>query len=107
MALPQQNLVKTLENSQGAVAALSLLKSLANIDRLTILCSLIESEKNVGDLEKTLNIRQPTLSQQLARLRANEFVATRREGKAIYYRISDPNVTRVIDVLYDIYCRRN
>lgn len=107
MVLPQQNLVRVMEESAGAGAALKLLKSLANLDRLTILCSLIEGEKNVGELEQLLNIRQPTLSQQLARLRQAEFVATRRVGKAIYYRIDDLNVAQVIEVLHDIYCSQN
>ena len=66
MSLPPHNLFETVEGSKGAPAALALLKSLANIDRLAILCSLIETEKSVGDLEGTLSIRQPTLSQQLA-----------------------------------------
>ncbi len=105
MALPRHNLVDTLEKSEGTAAALALLKSLANIDRLTILCSLIESEKSVSELEKTLGIRQPTLSQQLARLRSDNLVRARREGKAIHYSIGSPEVERVVELLYDIYCR--
>lgn len=93
-----------MENSQGAESALALLKSLANIDRLTILCSLIESEKSVSELEETLGIRQPTLSQQLARLRSDEVVNTRRDGKVIYYSIGSEDVERVIEVLHDLYC---
>ena len=105
MALPRQNLVETLEKSDGVANALSLLKSLANMDRLTILCSLIECEKSVSELEQILGIRQPTLSQQLARLRADELVSTRREGKVIYYSIGNTDVERVIEVLHDLYCR--
>jgi DNA-binding transcriptional ArsR family regulator len=104
MALPRHNLVETFENSEGAPAALALLKSLANIDRLTILCSLIETEKSVSDLEITLGIRQPTLSQQLARLRSDELVSTRRDGKVIYYSIGDKDAEHIIEVLHDLYC---
>jgi len=105
MDLPRHNLVETLEKSEGSAEALKLLKSLANIDRLTILCSLIECEKSVGELEDTLGIRQPTLSQQLGRLRADHLVSTRRDGKAIYYSIGSRDAERIIEVLYDMYCR--
>lgn len=104
MALPRHNLVETFEKSEGAAAALALLKSLANIDRLTILCSLIETEKSVSDLESTLGIRQPTLSQQLARLRTDELVSTRRDGKVIYYSIGSKDAEKIIEVLHDLYC---
>ncbi|MFT4607957.1 MAG: DNA-binding transcriptional ArsR family regulator [Urechidicola sp.] len=104
MALSRHNLVEKFESSGGAPAALALLKSLANIDRLTILCSLIEAEKSVSDLEGTLGIRQPTLSQQLARLRTDELVSTRRDGKVIYYSIGSKNAEQIIEVLHDLYC---
>ena len=105
MVLPRRNLVEKLEKSQGSAAALALLKSLANIDRLTILCSLIEGEKSVGELEHTLDIRQPTLSQQLSRLRADDLVSTRRDGKVIYYSIGSSDAEKVIEVLYELYCK--
>jgi len=49
----------------NAMRASKFLKALANDNRLVILCSLAEGEKNVGELERILGIRQPTLSQQL------------------------------------------
>jgi DNA-binding transcriptional ArsR family regulator len=104
MVLPRHNLVETFESSEGAPVALALLKSLANIDRLTILCSLIEAEKSVSDLESILGIRQPTLSQQLARLRRDGLVSTRRDGKVIYYSIGSKDAEQIIEVLHDLYC---
>jgi ArsR family transcriptional regulator len=59
----------------------------------------------VSDLEEELDIRQPTLSQQLAVLRGEGVVDTRREGKRIYYRVADPRVMQVLDVLYRLYCK--
>jgi DNA-binding transcriptional ArsR family regulator len=105
MALPRDNLVAKLEKSNGSAAALALLKSLANIDRLTILCSLIEGEKSVGELELKLSIRQPSLSQQLGRLRADGLVNTRRDSKVIYYSIASSDAEEVIEVLYKLYCK--
>jgi ArsR family transcriptional regulator len=78
---------------------------LANEDRLLLLCQLSQGEMCVSDLEEELDIRQPTLSQQLAVLRGEGVVDTRREGKRIYYRVADPRVMQVLDVLYRLYCK--
>ena len=55
-------------------------------------------------LEVDLGIRQPTLSQQLAVLRREQLVDTRREGKQIFYRISSPQALAVINTLYQLFC---
>lgn len=89
----------------GAQAACALMKVLSNPDRLLLLCALAEGEKNVGELEQALGIVQPTLSQQLAVLREEELVATRREGKNIYYSLDSPQATAVLHVLHDQFCR--
>jgi len=80
------------------------LKLLANTDRMLLLCKLSEGEHCVGELEEELDIHQPTLSQQLGVLRNEEVVATRREGKNVFYSISDPAVMKVIAALVRIYC---
>jgi ArsR family transcriptional regulator len=59
---------------------------------------------NVGELEEALGIHQPTLSQQLGVLRTEGAVATRREGKNIYYSIADHSILEVVAVLYRLYC---
>ena len=89
---------------ESSEKASRLLKALANQDRLLILCNLAEGEKCVSDLEEILGIRQPTLSQQLARLRADRLVTTRREGKAIHYTLASSEAGRVIELLYELYC---
>ena len=92
------------EMRANAEQASSLLKALSNQDRLMILCNLADGEKSVGELEKRLSMRQPSLSQQLARLRADQLVSTRRDGKAIYYSLTSSEAGRVIDLLYELYC---
>jgi len=84
--------------------AVSLLKLLGNEDRLLLLCQLAQKECNVGQLEETLAIRQPTLSQQLSVLRLAKLVATRKEGKQVYYRMADEAAIVVINTLYSLYC---
>lgn len=90
---------------EAADSACALMKVLSNPDRLLLLCQLAEGEKNVGELQELLGIVQPTLSQQLAVLRAESLVGTRREGKNIYYRIASPEALAVMEVLYLQFCK--
>lgn len=89
---------------ERAEDAATLLKALANADRLVLLCQLVGAERSVGELGDLTGIGQPTLSQQLAVLRADGLVATRREGKHIHYRIASPAVGAVLHTLYDLFC---
>ena len=90
---------------RGAAAeAVTALKVLANTDRLLLLCQLSQGEMCVGELEQALDIRQPTLSQQLSVLRNEAVVSTRREGKNIYYSVADKRLLEMLSVLYRLYC---
>jgi DNA-binding transcriptional ArsR family regulator len=89
----------------SASQACAMLKVLANEDRLLILCQLIKSERNVGELEALLGIRQPTLSQQLTVLREEGVVTTERKGKYIIYRLASLEVIQIMQTLYSLYCR--
>jgi DNA-binding transcriptional ArsR family regulator len=80
------------------------LKALSHENRLLLLCLLSERERTVGELEAALNLRQPTVSQQLARLRLDGLVTTRREGKTITYSLASEDVRRVIQVIHEIFC---
>jgi ArsR family transcriptional regulator len=94
-----------LQDMQAAAArACALLKVLGNPDRLLLLCQLTQGEFCVSDLESTLGIQQPTLSQQLGVLREEQLVSTRREGKQIYYSLASKEATAVMQVLYQLYC---
>ena len=84
--------------------ACALMRVMSNPDRLMLLCQLSQGERRVGELEELLDIQQPTLSQQLAVLREEALVETRREGKQIYYRIASDKVLAILDVLYRLYC---
>lgn len=89
---------------RAAGRACSLMKVLANPDRLMILCQLSQGEKRVGELEELLGIVQPTLSQQLTVLREEELVSARREGKNIYYKLTSPQALALIEILYQQFC---
>lgn len=92
------------EMREAAGRATAMLRVLANEDRLLLLCQLTQGEACVSDLEELLGIRQPTLSQQLGVLRAEEIVSTRREGKKIFYQVCDERVVSVLKTLYGLYC---
>ncbi|MFE8071086.1 metalloregulator ArsR/SmtB family transcription factor [Marinobacteraceae bacterium S3BR75-40.1] len=92
---------------QSAGDAAQFLRSLANKDRLLLLCHLSQDEYCVSDLEGLTGITQPTLSQQLGVLRRESLVATRRDGKQIYYRIADAKVMLMLQQLYGLFCADN
>lgn len=89
----------------NARQASEFLKALSHEVRLLILCFLIDGEKSVSEIERLLALRQPAVSQQLARLRADGLVETRRNGKNIYYSLSRTEVRDVIQVLHDAFCK--
>ena len=84
--------------------ASNFLKALSHESRLLLLCLLAERERSVSELENILSLRQSAVSQQLARLRYDGMVDTRRDGKTIYYCLANDDVRRVIAVIYDIFC---
>lgn len=88
----------------AASEATAVLRALSNPDRLLLLCQLSQGEKSVSELESLLEIRQPTLSQQLGVLRLEELVDTRRDGKQIFYSVKDPKVLALLGNLYSLYC---
>jgi DNA-binding transcriptional ArsR family regulator len=89
----------------NARQASEFLKALSHEVRLLILCFLIDGEKSVSEIERMLKLRQPAVSQQLARLRADGLVDTRRNGKNIYYSLARTVVRDVIQVLHDAFCK--
>ena len=105
MDLDPTDVVIDPERLRGAAEnAVAALKLLANPERLLLLCQLSQGEFSVGELEERLDIHQPTLSQQLGVLRGQGVVATRREGKNIFYSVADPALLEILVVLYRLYC---
>ncbi|MEM9603207.1 MAG: metalloregulator ArsR/SmtB family transcription factor [Pseudomonadota bacterium] len=86
--------------------ATEFIKALAHEGRLLILCRLHQGECSVSELEALTSARQSAVSQQLARLRQENLVVTRRDGKTVYYSISDERVHRMIGVLHNLFCSR-
>lgn len=94
------------EMKRNADHAATLLRTLANVDRLLLLCRLSEGELCVGDLEREVKISQPTLSQQLGVLRQENLVETRRQGKNIFYRIKPGPSMLVLQAVHEAFCKK-
>ncbi len=77
-------------------------KTIAHEGRLLILCHLLSGEKTVGDLEQLLGVRQANVSQQLARLRQERFITSRRDGKLVHYRLAGPRVEAMVAHLREL-----
>jgi DNA-binding transcriptional ArsR family regulator len=110
MALPKLKNMTVSEDlgqiSENARDASEFLKALAHQSRLLILCILSEGEKSVGDLETLLAQRQSTVSQQLARLRLDGLVTTRRDGKSIFYSLANEDVRTILQAVYSVFCHK-
>lgn len=89
-----------------AHTAAEFLKAISHEGRLMILCYLATGEKSVTELEDLLSARQAAVSQQLSRLRLEGLVTPRREGKAIYYRLTDRRAIQMLEVVYDLFCKQ-
>ncbi len=89
---------------RSARKASQFLKAISHEGRLMILCHLASGEKSVTELEQLLAIRQTAVSQQLSRLRLEGLVTPRRDGKTVYYSLTDDRPRQVIEVLYELFC---
>ncbi len=94
----------TAEMLENAGEAAGFLKRLAHPSRLMIVCALVDGERSVRDLEDTLEIRQPGLSQQLAELREAGFIVGRKESKSVHYRLADGRVAEFVTMMHRMFC---
>lgn len=81
------------------------LKMLANRNRLMILCSLLDQERSVTQLNEVVPLSQSALSQHLSALRQAELVSTRRQAQTIFYSIASDSVRAILATLYEEYCQ--
>ncbi|WP_194098200.1 ArsR/SmtB family transcription factor [Marivivens aquimaris] len=104
LAISLADMAKMEKNSTDAA---NFLKAISHEGRLMILCHLASGEKSVTELEELISARQAAVSQQLARLRLEGLVVPRREGKTIYYSLTDDRPRQIINVLYEMFCGRS
>ncbi len=102
-ALSGASLDTMLANARNAA---DFLKAISHEGRLMILCHLSTGEKSVTELEELLSARQAAVSQQLSRLRTEGLVTPRREGKTIYYSLTDRRAVKMLEMVYDLFCKQ-
>lgn len=90
--------------AHSAAEAARFLRTLGNDHRLMVLCTLVEGEHSVGELQTRIPLSQSALSQHLGVLRREGLVATRREAQTIHYRLADERARRLIPLLYEVFC---
>jgi DNA-binding transcriptional ArsR family regulator len=92
--MQRSRLPVSIEMQSHAAEAAAMLKELANPSRLLILCQLVDGEKSVGELCRTIGLSQSAVSQHLARL------------QMVYYRLCNMEAHALLSTLYLIYCKR-
>lgn len=92
---------------QHSSEAAALLRQLANANRLMIVCSLMDREMSVGELNDAVPLSQSALSQHLANLREAGLVTTRRDGQTIFYSLRGDQARQIVALLKDIFCPDN
>lgn len=95
--------IEVMKRNAGKAEAM--LKLLANGKRLVILCNIVKEAKSVGELAELVDLSQSALSQHLAKMRMQGLVEADKRGKAVYYRVSNPEVEAILSTLYLIYCK--
>ena len=99
---PAKHLSKLRRQSQVVAA---LLKQLSHPQRLLIMCSLVEGEKSVAEIEEACGASQSAVSQFLKHMRLHGLIESRRQGKQVYYKILDDRILKLMKSLYDIFCK--
>lgn len=89
-----RSLVPTEEILQESV---TLLKGFADLTRLRILCLLRDGEVNVHEIVEAMDISQSGVSHQLRLLRDARLVASRKQGRHVFYRLADEHVEELLE----------
>ena len=95
---------KQLTMEDNADKAAAFLKSIANKNRILVLCHLISDDWTAGELSESIGVKPANLSQHLTWLKNEGLVKTRREGTVIHYSLSEKDVRPLISILFDMFC---
>lgn len=82
------------------------IKGLAHPIRLKVLCVLGDNEMPVNDLADACETSQSNISQHLGVLRQCGILATRKEANFVHYRISDPRMIQLMNLMRDMFCSK-
>ena len=77
-------------------ALASFFKVFGDVTRIRILYALLCSEMCVCDLAQVLDMTQSAISHQLRYLKQMALVKNRREGKTVFYSLSDDHISSIL-----------
>lgn len=77
-------------------------KGLADQTRLRIVTALLEKERNVSELIKSIGAPQSNISNHLACLKWCGYISSRKEGTSVYYQITDDRVRKIIGLAREV-----
>lgn len=90
--------MKSFDIESVLIDVAELFKVLGDSTRIRILHLLRQSEKNVTEIAEELNMNQSAISHQLRILKNSKLIKNRREGKTVFYSLSDDHVTLILDM---------
>lgn len=106
-----QSIDRVLENmptTESFQEVSILFQQLGDGSRLRILWLLCHCEECVTNIAAALNMSKPAVSHHLRILKDNKLIESRREGKEVYYKISNTNqahfLHEAIDAMFEMSC---
>lgn len=106
---PEELMPRASQNVTAAAAGelqafkAAFFRALAHPVRIRILELLVKGEMNVQQLQEAIGVEQPVISQQLAVLRSNNIVISRKEGVSVRYSVRDPLIADLLDAARQIF----
>ncbi len=79
-----------------------LCQTMSNATRIRIVHALRDGPRYVADLAQALGVSQAKVSQHLAVLRAGGVVSAQRQGGQVAYRITNPKIERICDLMREV-----
>ena len=92
------NAIKNKPNKENLESLSELFKVIGDLTRLKILWTLDNNEMCVCDIANVLNMTKSSISHQLAVLRENEIVKSRKSGKEVYYTLDDEHISKLYEI---------
>ncbi|MFT7433282.1 MAG: DNA-binding transcriptional ArsR family regulator [Alphaproteobacteria bacterium] len=80
------------------------LQTLANGNRLRILCHLAAGPLSVGEIEECVQMSQSAVSQHLAKLKRAQIVTNKKDAQTSYYYIEDERTLNLMVQMYEAFC---
>lgn len=88
----------TRQNEQSIQVKARLFRGFSDSSRLSIVEALRNGKKNVGELVELTGLSQPNVSNHLRCLADCDLVRSERDGRYIYYRLSDVRIDRILSL---------